>query len=201
MTMCNFWFPRAFYREVCYNRISHSMEGDFYSMEKTPNYQLNQWAMSDRIQMKDFNDDNTRLETALTGLETMKLGFEKVFDVSATLDKVSYWPVDISELHAGDSLAIFLLFSMSTSATYGLCLGQGRSYSTSVYAPVTAFMGWPLRNPGTPVVLLPIGGCDIISKRTTIPYSSLNYVSVYSTSAASNPTISGTFRCQGFRIP
>lgn len=137
------------------------MEGDFYSMEKTPNYQLNQWAMSDRIQMKDFNDDNTRLETALTGLETMKLGFEKVFDVSATLDKVSYWPVDISELHAGDSLAIFLLFSMSTSATYGLCLGQGRSYSTSVYAPVTAFMGWPLRNPGTPVVLLSSGNRNI----------------------------------------
>lgn len=34
-------------------------------MNKTPNYQLNQWDKSDRIQMEDFNADNAKLEAAL----------------------------------------------------------------------------------------------------------------------------------------
>ena len=34
-------------------------------MTKTTNYQLNQWAKSDRIQMKDFNDMTATLDAAL----------------------------------------------------------------------------------------------------------------------------------------
>ena len=34
-------------------------------MNKTPNYQLNQWDKSDRIQMEDFNADNAKIEAAL----------------------------------------------------------------------------------------------------------------------------------------
>jgi hypothetical protein len=34
-------------------------------MNKTPNYQLNQWNKSDRIQMEDFNADNAKIEAAL----------------------------------------------------------------------------------------------------------------------------------------
>ena len=34
-------------------------------MNKTPNYQLNQWDKSDRIRMEDFNADNAKLEAAL----------------------------------------------------------------------------------------------------------------------------------------
>ena len=34
-------------------------------MNKTPNYQLNQWDKSDRIQMTDFNADNAKIEAAL----------------------------------------------------------------------------------------------------------------------------------------
>lgn len=36
-------------------------------MNKTPNYQLNQWDKSDRIQMEDFNADNAKIEAALLG--------------------------------------------------------------------------------------------------------------------------------------
>ena len=32
---------------------------------QTPNYKLNQWAKSDRIQMEDFNADNAKLDSAL----------------------------------------------------------------------------------------------------------------------------------------
>ena len=34
-------------------------------MTKTTNYQLNQWAKSDRIMMEDFNADNQKLDAAL----------------------------------------------------------------------------------------------------------------------------------------
>lgn len=34
-------------------------------MTKTTNYQLNQWAKSDRIMMDDFNADNQKLDAAL----------------------------------------------------------------------------------------------------------------------------------------
>lgn len=37
-------------------------------MQKTENYQLCQWAASDRVLMEDFNGDNAKLEAALTGL-------------------------------------------------------------------------------------------------------------------------------------
>ena len=34
-------------------------------MTKTTNYQLNQWAKSDRIMMEDFNADNAKIDAAL----------------------------------------------------------------------------------------------------------------------------------------
>ena len=34
-------------------------------MNKTQNYQLNQWAKSDRVLMEDFNADNAKIDTAL----------------------------------------------------------------------------------------------------------------------------------------
>jgi len=37
-------------------------------MKKTTNYQLNQWEMTDRIQMADFNHDNEKIDAALHGL-------------------------------------------------------------------------------------------------------------------------------------
>lgn len=36
-------------------------------MKETGNFQLNQWEMSDRIQMEDFNADNRKIDEALEG--------------------------------------------------------------------------------------------------------------------------------------
>ena len=38
-------------------------------MQKTVNYQLNQWVKSDRIQMEDFNSDNAKIDAALKASE------------------------------------------------------------------------------------------------------------------------------------
>ena len=37
-------------------------------MKQTQNYQLNQWEMTDRIRMEDFNGDNEKVDAALAGL-------------------------------------------------------------------------------------------------------------------------------------
>ena len=34
-------------------------------MNHTTNYQLNQWAKSDRVLMEDFNSDNEKIDAAL----------------------------------------------------------------------------------------------------------------------------------------
>lgn len=43
-------------------------------MQQTEQYQLNQWELADRVRMEDFNADNAKLETALTGLQTSLSG-------------------------------------------------------------------------------------------------------------------------------
>ena len=43
-------------------------------MTKTTNYQLNQWAKSDRILMDDFNADNQKLDAALAGMPKIVTG-------------------------------------------------------------------------------------------------------------------------------
>ena len=43
-------------------------------MTKTTNYQLNQWAKSDRIMMDDFNADNQKIDAALAGMPKLALG-------------------------------------------------------------------------------------------------------------------------------
>ena len=46
-------------------------------MQKTENYQLNQWDKPDRIQMEDFNADNAKIEAALTELAEQAAQIDK----------------------------------------------------------------------------------------------------------------------------
>ena len=43
-------------------------------MTKTTNYQLNQWAKSDRIRMDDFNADNQKIDAALATMPRIVTG-------------------------------------------------------------------------------------------------------------------------------
>ena len=52
-------------------------------MRKTEQYELNQWELSDRVRMEDFNADNAKLEAALAG-KTGRL--EKIY----TVDEAQY---------------------------------------------------------------------------------------------------------------
>ena len=43
-------------------------------MTKTTNYQLNQWAKSDRLMMDDFNADNQKIDAALAAVPRIAIG-------------------------------------------------------------------------------------------------------------------------------
>lgn len=64
-------------------------------MKKTAQFGLNQWEMSDRIQMQDFNRDNAAIEAALSRVERHS-AFHTILDVTTTEDlKNAAWPLNI----------------------------------------------------------------------------------------------------------
>ena len=64
-------------------------------MKKTAQFGLNQWEMSDRIQMQDFNADNAAIEAALARVER-RSAFHTILDVTTTEDlKNAAWPLNI----------------------------------------------------------------------------------------------------------
>ena len=64
-------------------------------MKKTAQFGLNQWEMSDRIQMDDFNADNAAIEAALARVER-RSAFHTILDVTTTEDlKNAAWPLNI----------------------------------------------------------------------------------------------------------
>ena len=76
-------------------------------MTKTTNYQLNQWAKSDRIMMDDFNADNAKIDAALKAnadaiaAETTArvAGDALVKLMTATLEESTHtWQVDVSSI-------------------------------------------------------------------------------------------------------
>ncbi|MCI9331272.1 MAG: hypothetical protein HFG05_03760 [Oscillibacter sp.] len=47
-------------------------------MKQTEDYQLNQWDLSDRVRMEDFNADNAKIAAALSGMEERMKVMERV---------------------------------------------------------------------------------------------------------------------------
>ena len=67
-------------------------------MTKTTNYQLNQWAKSDRIRMDDFNADNAKIDAAL------KANADAIAETAAAFPLVK-----IKEVTLGSSTAAYTL--------------------------------------------------------------------------------------------
>lgn len=83
-------------------------------MNKTTNYQLNQWEKTDRILMDDFNADNTKLETVLS-MFWNKMAWETVKDV-VTEQAASQFVIDLSDVNLTDYM--FLLLMVEDNATF-----------------------------------------------------------------------------------
>ena len=83
-------------------------------MTKTTNYQLNQWAKSDRIMMDDFNADNQKIDAALAAKSRVACGvYTGDGTASRTID-LDFTPKAVLVLSAK-----YLLASTDNTTRYG----------------------------------------------------------------------------------
>ena len=90
-------------------------------MKKTTNYQLNQWAKSDRVMMDDFNADNAKIDAALKAnadaiAETAAaFPLVKIKEVTLGAD-TAQWDIDVSDINFYQYTRIFLLPKLTGSS-------------------------------------------------------------------------------------
>ena len=83
-------------------------------MTKTTNYQLNQWAKSDRLRMDDFNADNHKIDAALAAKSRVACGvYTGDGTASRTID-LDFTPKAVLVLSAK-----YLLASTDNTTRYG----------------------------------------------------------------------------------
>jgi hypothetical protein len=72
-------------------------------MNQTPNLSLCQWDPEDRIQREDFNNDNSKIDTALANLQTQAARFVKLREIVTEQNvTVGQIEVDVSDIHFAD---------------------------------------------------------------------------------------------------
>ena len=83
-------------------------------MTKTTNYQLNQWAKSDRLRMDDFNADNAKIDAALAAKSRVACGVY-------TGDGTTYRTIDLDFTPKAVLVlsAKYLLASTDNTTRYG----------------------------------------------------------------------------------
>lgn len=109
-------------------------------MNKTEKYQLNQWELTDRIQMEDFNSDNAKIDAALAEqaaeLDTKASHTELAAAIpwvkigEATLTAAAQ-TVSVSIPNAEQYACFFLLFDVSGTTLTGI-LWTGMSSDTTI---------------------------------------------------------------------
>ena len=111
-------------------------------MQQTEHYQLNQWELTDRIQMEDFNNDNAKIEAALTEQAAVLAEKPSHADVAAAKDCVKVADARLSE--DSDTLTV-TVENAEQYLFYLLCfdtLGSGQVHMTWTGCPETySFVG------------------------------------------------------------
>jgi len=159
-------------------------------MNKTERYALNQWAMTDRIQMKDFNDNNLKIEDALD----TKLRYVTLLDETKTVENATVCSFDLNKIRPHQCLAIFVYIPvLSLNAPVNLFQGPSFKAICSNVKKGSSFMGFPLWKRETMVNMIPIGGSDVISAEGN-GFGGFNAV-VFRAASSSAP-FSGTIQVQ-----
>lgn len=90
-------------------------------MKKTAQFGLNQWEMSDRIQMQDFNRDNAAIEAALAGRLPMTTLHDETLAEEATRLEI-----DMAGEGWGNHHIVLLTYEPAKSGSFGsLSISQG----------------------------------------------------------------------------
>ena len=156
-------------------------------MNHTPLFDLSQWEKSDRIQMEDFNSDNLKIENALG----RRLELAVMMDKTVRVSDVTSYSIPFDGIKPYDCFAIFIeIIDFPTTTTLTLHSGKSSTVLCSNFYAQMAFMGFPLRNPDSSIVLLPISRATSISPFTYDRYFSMNALTF---KASSSGKIAGTF--------
>ena len=83
-------------------------------MTKTTNYQLNQWAKSDRLRMDDFNADNQKIDAALAAKSRVACGVNPGDGTASRTIDLDFTPKAVLVLSAK-----YLLASTDNTTRYG----------------------------------------------------------------------------------
>ena len=102
-------------------------------MKQTENYQLNQWELTDRIRMEDFNGDNEKIDAALNSqaealaAETAARAggdlYVKLLDVSHT-GSANTCTIDVSQINFMDYWAVYLFYELGSAEYANLQLNN-----------------------------------------------------------------------------
>ena len=98
-------------------------------MTKTTDYQLNQWAKSDRLRMDDFNADNRKIDAALGTIPKLAVG-------SYTGDGAESRKIDLGFTPRAVVLTTYTGYTNNSGSPFGGVFGVGMPLSG--YAEVTA---------------------------------------------------------------
>ena len=102
-------------------------------MTKTTNYQLNQWAKSDRIMMDDFNADNQKIDAALAAGPKIAVG---AYDGQATNLPYNGYQTQTVTLGFRPKFLLITTGSSFSSATSAMLIGD-MQISNSNSVPIT----------------------------------------------------------------
>ena len=144
-------------------------------MEKTINYQLNQWAAGDKVQRIDFNADNAKIDAAIAAvsaradaLGTSKADKTALSALQADLDAVrAAIPKIAVGSYAGDGAASRTIHLGFTPKAVLVITDRGRiqyNYSSSSYYTYggLAVTGSPATGSyGDPIVTIQSGGFQV----------------------------------------
>ena len=138
-------------------------------MKKTTNYQLNQWAKTDRILMDDFNADNAKIDAALAALGKAEL----IQTVSATKengnDNVGWLPTTGIDWNQWNAVILvgsefvgtdytFTFTAMNERGTVAGHCSDATNYTAMTKMMPFAIVFLPLFNASRQVKVLYLGG-------------------------------------------
>lgn len=116
-------------------------------MQQTNNYGLNQWEMTDRIKMEDFNGDNEKVDTALAEVKATadradSRGMKLIREVILT-ENAKNISLDMTGINWGDYAAICVAFDPHTGTVGGnvSCVFLGYALPTLSAAADTSNYG------------------------------------------------------------
>lgn len=165
-------------------------------MNQTENYNLSQWAKTDRILMEDFNADNAKIDAALGG----KLEVVELIDKTVTLDKAPSWNVPLN-FNPGDYFALFIEYQLPGTSLTGFTPHKGsRTLLFDLRPPYASLALFPLRNPEAQVMFLPAGGINN-GRFMYMNYQYKNMNNFSLTFASESVTLTGTYRLRVLAIP